>query len=116
MTVLTGIQVIGLIFALVMMYLIFLNFKRQEVRVGEFIFWIAVWCGFIALIFLPRLVRPLLESLHIVRALDLFIIVGFMFLIAFHFVTYRIVRKNQRKVELLVQRLAFKEEKERKKR
>ncbi len=104
-----GIQILGLIFALSMLYLVFLNFKRREITAGEFLFWIIIWGVFLLLIFLPSVTEPLLQSLHIVRALDLFVIVAFMLLTVFHFSTYSIIRKTQRKVELLVRSLAIEE-------
>jgi hypothetical protein len=108
-----GIQIVGLIFALIMSYLIFLNFKRKEINIAEFVFWLVIWALFVVLTFAPRIVDPLLQSLHIVRALDFYVIIGFMFLFVFNFAIYRIVRKNDRKVELIVQRIAYRDAEER---
>ncbi len=108
--IISGIQVVGLIFALGILYVVFLNFKRKEITGIEFVGWVLLWAVFLLLTFIPRIVDPILQPLHIVRALDLYIIIGFMVLVAFHFHTYSQLKKMQKKVEKLVRRIALKEE------
>jgi hypothetical protein len=56
----------------------------------------------------PQILDPVLTTLNIVRALDFFIIAGFLFLIFVNFYTYTVVRKNQKKVEKIVRKIALK--------
>mgnify|MGYP001584907129 CR=1 FL=1 len=107
MAALIGIQIVGTLFSIFMMYYMFLHFKRKEFTAKEFIFWIVFWGSFIMLILFPQILDPLLIQVGIARALDFFIIVGFLFLISISIYTYTIVRKNQRKVEEIVREIAM---------
>ena len=103
-----GIQILGMIFGFFMLYYTFLQYKRKDFTIKEYSFWFIFWAGFVIIILFPQILDPVLISLNIVRALDFFIIGGFLFLIFVSFYTYTIVRKNQRKVEEVVRQIAFK--------
>ena len=103
-----GIQIVGLLFGLFIIYLTFLNYKRKEFTTKEFIFWIFLWVIFIVLTLFPFLLDPIIKSFGFFRALDVFIISGFLFLIATNFYTYTITRKNQKQVEIVVRAIAIK--------
>ena len=106
-----GIQIVGFLFGLFIMYLTFLNYKRKELTTKEFIFWIFLWVIFIVLTLFPFLLNPIVKSFGFFRALDVLIVSGFLFLIAAIFYTYTIVRKNQRQLEKLVREIAIKKNK-----
>src|SRR3989338_6368774 len=97
-----------MIFGFFMLYYTFLQYKRKDFTIKEYSFWFIFWAGFVIIILFPQILDPVLISLNIVRALDFFIIGGFLFLIFVSFYTYTIVRKNQRKVEEVVRQIAFK--------
>lgn len=103
-----GIQILGILFGFFMMYYTFLHYKRKEFTIREYSFWFVFWVLFVVITLFPQLLDPLLESLNISRALDFFIIVGFLFLIFVSVYTYTIVRKNQRKLEEIVTQIALK--------
>jgi|TARA_Y100000310_G_scaffold38077_1_gene35693 hypothetical protein len=103
-----GIQILGMLFGFFMMYYTFLQHKRKEFTIKEYSFWFIFWAVFVIITLFPQILDPLLTSLNIARALDLFIIVGFLFLIFVTFYTYTIVRKNQRKLEDIVRNIALK--------
>ncbi len=103
-----GIQLLGVIFGLFMLYLTFLHFKRKEFTINETGFWSVVWIVFLIVTLIPRILDPILESLNIARTMDFFIILGFMFLIFTNFYTYGVVRKTQKKVERVVREVAIK--------
>ena len=106
-----GIQILGVLFGLFMLYYTFLSFKRKEFRKGEFIAWIFLWILFVIVTVFPGLLDPIVASLSISRTMDFFIIIGFMFLIGLGFYSYRITRKNQKKIENIVREIAIKREK-----
>ena len=56
----------------------------------------------------PQVLEPITRSLNIARTMDLFIVLGFMFLIGLLFYTYTIVRRNERRIEEIVRKVAFK--------
>ena len=103
-----GIQIIGILFGFFMMYYTFLQHKRKEFTMKEYSFWFIFWAGFVVITLFPQILDPVLVTLNIARALDFFIIAGFLFLIFAIFYTYTIVRKNQRKLEEVVRNLALK--------
>ena len=103
-----GIQILGILFGFFMMYYTFLQYKRKEFTIKEYSFWFLFWAGFVAVTLFPQLLDPVLSTLSIARALDFFIIAGFLFVTFVIFYTYTIVRKNQRKLEEVVRKTALK--------
>ena len=103
-----GIQIAGVLFGLFMIYYSFLNYKRREFTAKEIFFWFVVWMVFIAIALFPNILDPIVKYGGFLRALDLLIISGFLFLIAAIFYTYTIVRKNQIQLEKLVREIAIK--------
>ena len=110
-----GIQILGILFGFFMMYYTFLHHKRKEFTMKEYSFWFVFWGGFVIITLFPQILDPVLTTLNIVRTLDLFIIVGFLFLIFITFYTYTIVRKNQRKLEEIVRQIALSKNKSKRK-
>jgi len=80
-----GIQIIGILFGFFMMYYTFLHYKRKEFTMREYGFWLILWALFIVITLFPDILDPILKSLSIARALDFFIIIGFLFLIGMIF-------------------------------
>ena len=103
-----GIQILGLLFGFFMMYYTFLQYKRREFTIKEYGFWFVFWAAFVVITLFPQILDPLLSTLNIARALDFFIIAGFLFMIFVLFYTYTIVRKNQKKLEEVVRSIAMK--------
>lgn len=103
-----GIQILGTLFGLFMLYYSFLHFKRREFTVKEFSFWMILWVLFIYVALFPDSLDLIVKQLNLVRTMDLFIIMGFMTLIAMFFYTYTLVRINQKKLEKIVRQVAKK--------
>lgn len=108
MATILGIQIIGILFGFFIMYYTFLQYKRKEFTIKEYIFWFAFWAIFVIIILFPQILDPLLNTLNIARALDFFIISGFLFLTFVIVYIYTLVRKNQRKLEEVVRNIALK--------
>jgi len=104
---LLGIQILGILFGLFMLYISFINYKRKEFTIKEFSFWLVLWISFIIVTLIPGLLDFFVENLKLSRTMDLFIILGFMFLIGALFYTYTIVRRNQKKLEDIVRKTAI---------
>ena len=106
---LLGIQIVGVLFGLFMLYITFLHEKRREFGAKEKIFWIIAWLAFILLVMFPNSLDIIARNvLNISRTLDFLIILGFMFLIGISFHNYLIIKKNQNKLEKIVRKLAMK--------
>ena len=106
-----GIQIIGVLFGLFLVYLTFLFHKRREFTVNEWLFWTAMAFSFMVVSLFPQLLDPIVKSLSLTRTMDLFIILGFMFLIAAVFYSYKITRDTQKKLEEVVRIIALQKQK-----
>ena len=104
-----GIQILGILFGLFMIYITFISGKRREFTTKEGGFWIIVWVLFILVSLFPRGLDFLIKGvLKLQRPLDFFIIAGFMFMIGFIFYSYTLIRKSQKKLEEIVRKMAMK--------
>ena len=106
---LLGIQILGVLFALFMLYLTFVHQKRKEFSSKEYLFWIILWVGFIIVTLFPQVLEPIVESLNLYRTMDLLVILGFIFVVGVLFHNYIALRKTQKKVEVIVRKVAHKE-------
>ena len=107
-----GSQIIGVLFGTFMIYLTFIRYKRNEFTTKETVFWIFIWAGIISIAFFPKTLDVLsIQVLQFARTFDLLIMLAFMFLIAAIFYTYGLVRKNQKKLEEMVRKIAIEKEK-----
>ncbi|MFH1642896.1 MAG: DUF2304 domain-containing protein [Nanoarchaeota archaeon] len=105
---LLGIQIVGILFGLFMLYITFLHGKRKEFNSKEGIFWIFAWIAFTILVIFPNALDLFArEILSISRTLDFLIILGFMFLIGISFFNYIAVRKAQNQIEKIVRKIAL---------
>ena len=103
-----GIQLLGTIFAVFMLYVTFLNQKRKEFSPREYGFWLAVWIVFIILTLFPQILSPIVKTLNLVRTMDLFIILGFMLIMGTTFHVYSKIKKMRTKIEKVVREIAIK--------
>ena len=106
-----GIQILGLLFGLFMIYYSFINLKKNELKRREFVMWMIVWVLFIVVTLIPAVLDPIVGSLNLIRRMDFYIILGFMFLIGLEFYSYSIAKKNQKKIENIIREIAIKKEK-----
>ena len=106
-----GIQIAGFLFGLFFLYYTFINYKRKEFTAKEFALWVVAWIVVIVIAFFPSLLDPIVRYGGFLRALDLLIISGFLFLIATTFYTYTLTRKNQKQLEIIVREIAMKNRK-----
>jgi hypothetical protein len=104
---LLGIQILGALFSLFMLYFTFLHYKRNEIKQSEYIVWIIIWVCFIIISFFPWFLDPFTKTLNLQRTMDLFILCGFMILIGFMFHNYISLKKTQKKLEDIVRNIAM---------
>lgn len=102
-----GIQIIGVLFGLFMLYYTYLHHKRKEFTIKEFCLWVLLWVMFIIISLVPWILDPIVKSLKIARVMDLLIIIGFMFLIGALLYTYVLVRNLQKNIEEIVRKIAL---------
>ena len=112
---LLGLQILGILFGLIMIYVTFLYFRRKDYDQRGFIVWLLIWIGFIMMAAFPTSVYGLMEALKIKRTVDFFVIGGFLIFSVIIFHTYATTKRNQRQVEILVRRIAMMNNEQRKK-
>ncbi|HLA26223.1 MAG TPA: DUF2304 domain-containing protein [Patescibacteria group bacterium] len=105
----TGVQIIGIIFGLLMAYFTFLHRKRREFSRTEAIAWLALWAGLIVLMVIPNALNIFTEKLGIVRAFDLFAIVGFIVILSLSYHNYVVIGILKKKLEENIRSEALKD-------
>ena len=106
---LLGLQIAGVLFALFMLYMVFVHKKRNEFTLKEYGFWTFFWILFIYFVLMPHSFDFIIKDvLNFSRTFDFFVVVGFMFTIGAVFYSYTVIRKTQRKVDLIVRNVAIK--------
>lgn len=103
---LSGIQIIGAIFGLVMLYLSRLYYMRKEIGRFDFLMWLIIWLGYLYAVLFPQTLNVFLEGLGLISGMHLFTIVSFMVAFGILFHLYRITKKMQSKMEKLVSEVA----------
>lgn len=106
-----GIQIIGTLFGIFMLYYSYIRFKRREFTRTEFTFWFITWVAFVLITLFPRFIDPISVVGGFHRPLDVYIVAGFMFLIGITFYTYTLTRQNQKQIERVVRRIALEKKK-----
>ncbi len=95
----TGIQIIAILFGLCMAYLTFSNYKRRVFNGYQFVVWEILWGGFMLVTILPDRFNFVIEKLGIIRAFDLFSIVAFVIILFLVFHNYILVTKLEKRLE-----------------
>lgn len=102
-----GVQILGLVFGIVMIYLAFVYMRKKEISLNDFLFWLIIWILFIVAAMIPQTINIFMETLGIVSAMQFFTVFGFVFLFAFVFYIYKNVKKTQRMVAKIVKEIAL---------
>lgn len=104
---LAGIQLLGIIFALLMIYMAYLYYKRKNYGIRSLLIWLGVWCAALFLVSFPQTFYGVMEMLQIERTADFIVLVGFAFFSFIIFYLYTVVKKNNYKMEQLVREIAI---------
>lgn len=106
-----AVQIVGIIFGLVMLYLTLLYKKRKELNATEQVIWSSTWIMITLLALFPQVLDTATATFEFNRTLDLLVVAGILFVVGVSFYTYSVVRKTQEKVEKLVRKMAIEEQK-----
>lgn len=103
----TGLQITGVLFALMMIYFAILHYKKNNLNGVEIVSWISIWILVILIMLFPEIVRIYASSFAISRLLDL--LIGGAFIILFIMVSsaYVKVNKIEKKMDDLVRKIAL---------
>lgn len=103
-----GIQFIVIIFALLMIYITFLHFKKRELSIVESLFFGMIWVGALVFMLIPQTTNFILQTFKIYRLLDLATVVGFMALVIISYSNFFEIRRLKKKIEQIVRQQALK--------
>ena len=103
-----GLQFIAIIFAMVMVYLAYVNFKRKEINKIETTIWIGAWGIATYMVLFPDTLRGIAQTFFISRLLDLMIIGGLVLVITMVALAYVRARRIEKKLERYIRNEALK--------
>lgn len=104
-----GIQLLGIFFGLIMIYLTFYNYKRKGLTKQSLTLWIVVWVGIISVAILPQTLYGVMQELSIERTVDFIALIGFAFFAVLIFYLHSKINRMQEKMERLVRNMAIDE-------
>lgn len=111
---LLGIQLVGIGFGLLMLYLAYVSKKKGELSYTGFAFWGYVWTQFLIIVIFPSLVSGVIGTLHIIRLMDLLMIAAFMLLFGMGFFVHKELEKQGRMIREIAVDVAVKMARKRK--
>jgi hypothetical protein len=103
----TGIQLVTIAVALLMLFITYTALRRHELRTYEFAIWSLIWLGLLFVSLFPDLLRGIIGPLHVIRLLDLVTIVGLLVIGVLVFSLNRVLRRLEDRVATIVRRLAL---------
>lgn len=104
-----GVQIIAVLFAIFMIYVAFLHWKRKDINGGEIFFWTLLWFGFIIITLFPNILQNLTKLLFFTRVMDFLMVIAFMILAFLGFQNHISNRRMEKKIEELVRKEATKD-------
>lgn len=100
-------QIVLLAFAILMMYSLFLHWKKKNISNKLFFFWMFVFFVFIVIAIFPKILEPLLKELFIVRVMDLGMIGAFMILTYVSIENNIKIKKIEKQIEKLTRNISI---------
>ncbi len=101
------IEIIGVVFILFMAYLTFLEYKKKSINKSEFILWESLWIVSLLLVNFHDYINLFLGAFNVLRVLDLYMILSFMFLFALVFYLFVRNRRTEKRIEELTREIAL---------
>lgn len=104
---LTWIQIIALLFGLLMMYLIYSQYRKKLFNKGQLYVWEIIWLGFVIATLMPNKITVITSRLGIVRGFDLFAFIAFIIIFTLSFINYIAINKLKKQLEQKVREKAL---------
>jgi len=102
----TGIQLLAIAAAALMLFVTYNGLRRNELRRAEFGVWTGTWLLLILVSLFPQWLRNVIGPLQVARLLDLVIIAGIVMLAAILLGLNRDLRRTENRLAELVRKLA----------
>ncbi len=101
-----GIQLLGILFGVIMIYLTYTSYMRGKFSKEALILWSLVWLGGIFVFSVPHVFYGIMDALRITRTADFFVAGALIFLTTMIFHMYVKVKYVEDKMEQLVRNMA----------
>ena len=103
-----GVQLIVGAFGILMLYNLFLHWKKKDIGLNGFMAWFVLWGGLLFINFFPKLIEPFIKELFFIRVFD-FATVGALIVMTYvSFENHIRINNLQKQMEKMVQTLAIK--------
>lgn len=99
----------GIIFALLMAYSTFLNYKKKEFSKALFLFWEIIWFCLLLVVFFTEVATIAVKSIGFLRLMDFLTVMGFTVVIFLSMHNYFSTNRIRIKLEKMVREDALKE-------
>lgn len=106
-----GLQITGFLFALLMIYLSLVHYKKGALSGIEITIWISIWVVTILAVVFPEILRTYSQAIAVSRLLDLLIAGGFVLVISMVSASYIKTKKIEKKLEDLIRKDALRNRK-----
>ena len=90
------------LFAVFMLYVLRIHYRKEHIGAMEFGLWVGTWFGFIVFALFPTLLQGVADTLRIGRIFDLLVIIAFIILSTVAVTTRLTVLDLEKKLERLV--------------
>lgn len=104
-----GIQLLVLVFSFLMIYNVFLYWKKKEIGTKGAFVWFVIWGGLLFITFFPKSMDPIVDEFLFVRLFDLATFVALAIIAYVMFQNHVRTNRLQKQVEILVRRIATKQ-------
>ncbi|MFA6082423.1 MAG: DUF2304 domain-containing protein [Patescibacteria group bacterium] len=105
----SGIQIIGVLFGLVLSYFTYLAYKRTQFTIREYLGWQTIWVCFVLVTLYPNMFQVFSSNLGTARAFDLFSVLGFTVVLGISFYTYVNLDRLRKTLEKTIRDLSLRE-------
>jgi hypothetical protein len=108
------IQVIGMLFALDMIFITYFYHKREIFKPQETIIWMTIWLGLLFAVMFPSTLEIVIRPLKVVRVMDFLVIVAFFLSFSLLFIVFIKTKYNEKRLEKVIRELAMQQAEEKK--
>lgn len=104
-----GLQITAILFALVMIYLAILHYKKGQLNGVEVFSWTLIWVVAIFIVAFPEILRTYAKTFFVTRVFDLMVLGGFILVISLVSASYLKSKRNEKKLEELIRKISLKD-------
>jgi hypothetical protein len=92
-----------------MIYLALIHYKKGQLNGVEILSWITIWTVAIFIVSFPEILRTYASTFLVTRIFDMMVLGGFILVISLVSAAYLKSKRNEKKLEELIRKLALKD-------